>query len=157
MNRRSAIDKASLPLHSVSNAHSSASSFTLQGLDGQAYGVGGKQDKPTLINFWASWCEPCQVEAPDLKRVYEEYKGQFNLYSVNITNKDTLNDAKSFVKQYDLPFPVLLDKAGKVTDLYRVSFYPTSFIIDRNGVITSTVNIVDAKELEHLIKIAINS
>jgi thiol-disulfide isomerase/thioredoxin len=108
-----------------------APSFSIMGLDGRSYGITGQRDKPVMLNFWESWCGPCEEEAPYLKLIYEKYKDQFDIYAVNTTNKDNLESVKSFVKQYRLPFPILLDGDGNVSDLYRVTLYPTSFLIDR--------------------------
>jgi peroxiredoxin len=134
-----------------------APSFKLLGTDGRTYEVNGKRDKPVLLNFWASWCDPCQMEAPDLKAVYNKYKDQFDLYGVNVTSKDKLAEAQSFVKQYQLPFPILLDKDGKVSDQYRVNLIPTSYLIDRNGVVVEAFHVLSAGELERKIKKLIQS
>jgi thiol-disulfide isomerase/thioredoxin len=131
--------------------------FTLKDLDGKSFEVGGKRDKPMMLNFWASWCDPCEQEAPDLKLIYEKYKADFDLYTVNTTKNDELDEVKKFVKQYDLTFPVLLDLDGKVTKKFRFSFVPTSFLIDRNGVVVDVINILTAKELESRIQKLINS
>ncbi|QGQ97432.1 TlpA family protein disulfide reductase [Paenibacillus psychroresistens] len=129
-----------------------APTFQLTGLDGKSYQVGGKQDKPYMLNFWASWCGPCELEAPDLKNMYDKYKDDFNLYGINTTDKDNLDDMKKFVKQYKLPFPILLDKEGKVADLYRFNLIPTSFLVDRNGVVVDVIHILSPSELERKIK-----
>jgi peroxiredoxin len=134
-----------------------APSFKLLGMDGGNYEVNGKRNKPVMLNFWASWCDYCQLEAPDLKAVYNKYKDQFDLYGVNVTNKDKLTEAQSFVKQYQLPFPILIDKDGKVSDAYRVNLIPTSFLIDRNGVVVEVIHVLSAAELERTIKKLIKS
>jgi thiol-disulfide isomerase/thioredoxin len=133
-----------------------APSFQLEGLDGNAYKIGGKREKPMMLNFWASWCGPCELEAPDLKSIYEKYKDEFDLYGINTTNKDDIEDAKKFVKQYKLPFPILLDKDGKVSDQFRFSVIPTSFLVDRNGVVVEVIHVLSPKELERKIKKLIN-
>lgn len=133
-----------------------APTFTLTSLDGHSYEVGGKRDKPLMLNFWASWCGPCELEAPDLKNVYEKYKADFDLIGINTTDKDDLEEAKKFVEQYKLPFPILLDKDGKTAGLFRFSVIPTSFLIDRNGVVVDVIHVLAPKELERKIKMLIN-
>jgi thiol-disulfide isomerase/thioredoxin len=133
-----------------------APTFTLAGMDGKTYSVGGKRIKPLMLNFWASWCGPCELEAPDLKSVYEKYKADFDLYGINTTDKDNLKAAKKFVEQYKLPFPILLDKDGKVADQFRFSVIPTSFLIDRNGVVVEVIHVLSPRELERKIKKLIN-
>lgn len=119
-----------------------APALKLSSLDDSAtYAVDPKspQDKVLVINFWASWCGPCDVEAPDLVKLYEEYKGKIELYGVNATKYDTVRGAKDFVKEKALPFPVLMDKEGKAGDDYKVFSYPISFIVDRNGIVRQRI------------------
>ena len=128
------------------------STFTLTSLDGKSYDVGGKRDKPMMLNFWASWCGPCELEAPDLKNIYDKYKADFDLYGINMTKNDEQTEVKKFVKQYKLSFPILLDLDGKVAEKFRFNFVPTSFLIDRNGIVVDSFNVLSAKELEQRIK-----
>ncbi len=126
-----------------------APTLKLTGLDGQSYKIGGKRDKPLFINFWASWCDPCKKEAPDLVSNFVKYKDKIDLYAINSTSLDSEEDAKSFAKQYKFPFPVLLDLKGNAIDAYRVGGYPTSFLIDKNGVVQDViVGLLTPKELE---------
>lgn len=94
-------------------------------------------DKPLLLNFWASWCEPCQMEAPHLVQLYKLYEEQLDLYAINQTDMDNVADAARFAEQYALPFPVLLDEEGKVADQYYVLTIPTSILIDEQKQIVS--------------------
>ncbi|MCR8643900.1 TlpA family protein disulfide reductase [Paenibacillus sp. N1-5-1-14] len=110
-------------------------SFTLASLTGEEFKVGGERDKPLMINFWASWCGPCEKEAPDLVKLYQAYEGQFDLYAVNITQGDSMRNVRAFVDRHQFQFPVLLDKDGKISEKFRVIAIPTSFIVDKKGVI----------------------
>ncbi|WP_195571565.1 TlpA family protein disulfide reductase [Paenibacillus sp. 1001270B_150601_E10] len=113
-----------------------APSFTLQSIDGQtSYEVGGKRNKLLFLNFWASWCGPCQAEAPDLVMLYGKYKDQLDMYSVNVTSNDTVDKAKQFVDQYSFVNPVLMDVKGDVFKKYNGMAFPTNLLIDRNGVV----------------------
>lgn len=114
--------------------------FTLKGMDQQAtYKVEGKREKPLLLNFWASWCGPCKQEAPDLVRLYEKYKDQIDFYAVNITANDQPEQAAAFVKQYGLSFPILMDETGEVSTQYEIVSIPTTYFIDKNGIIRQKV------------------
>ncbi|KEQ26260.1 TlpA family protein disulfide reductase [Paenibacillus tyrfis] len=126
--------------------------FTLKGLDGGEYKVGGARDKPLMVNFWASWCGPCREEAPALKQVYDRYKGQFDLYAVNVTRGDELEAVKRFVNQAQFSFPVLLDTSGEAADAYRLLFVPTSFLIDRQGRLKEVIHVLPPDQLEDKIK-----
>lgn len=142
-----------LPEEQAAKLNFLAPSFTLQGMDGNTYTVGGKREKALLINFWASWCGPCQIEAPDLQLKYETYKNQLDIYGVNVTQLDTEEDAAAFIEGHHLTFSMMLDPEGIATSLYRVEGYPTSFLIDKNGVIRDIIlGIVSPRELERKIK-----
>ncbi|MCI3923837.1 redoxin domain-containing protein [Paenibacillus sp. TRM 82003] len=116
-----------------------APAFELDTLDGGKLGIGGKRDKPVIVNFWASWCDPCRMEAPLLSDLYEKYKDKLDIYGVNGTKYDELVSVEAFVKQYQYTFPTLLDRENDVFKLYRVPGYPTSYFIDANGVVRDIV------------------
>jgi cytochrome c biogenesis protein CcmG, thiol:disulfide interchange protein DsbE len=124
-----------------------APSFELASLDGKSnFRVGGERDKLLIVNFWAAWCGPCEQEAPDLKAIYEKHKDRLDLFAVNATKYDKLREAKDFVKEQGFVFPVLTDVSGEAEDLYKVFSFPTSFIIDRDGVIVRRIEGVISRE-----------
>jgi thiol-disulfide isomerase/thioredoxin len=125
---------------------------SMKGLDGKEYSVGGPRDKPMLLNFWASWCGPCHEEVPALKQVYERYGSGFDLYAVNVSKGDRMKDVKSFVSQYGLKFPVLLDTTGGAANDYRILFVPTSFLIDKEGRLVEIIHVLPPDELEQKVK-----
>ncbi|MEK8126328.1 TlpA disulfide reductase family protein [Paenibacillus filicis] len=125
---------------------------SLKGLDGKDYTIGGARDKPMLLNFWASWCGPCHEEVPALKAVYERYGSQFDLYAVNVSKGDRMKDVKSFVSQYGVKFPVLLDSTGGAANDYRILFVPTSFLIDKEGRLVEIIHVLPPEELEMKIR-----
>ncbi|GAA0133856.1 TlpA disulfide reductase family protein [Paenibacillus sp. YSY-4.3] len=132
---------------------SSSPSFVLNGLDGNTYKVGGERDKPVLVNFWASWCDPCKDEAPDLVKLYEKYGDRLDIYGVNVTAYDTVEKAEAFVKEYGIDFPVLLDKKEEAYKKFNGVAFPTNVLIDKNGVIQDLiVGILPPKDLEAKIK-----
>lgn len=75
---------------------------------------------------------------PELVRAYEAHKGEgFVVLAVNVTYQDSVEEAKQFVAEFNLTFPVLLDETGEVADtLYHVRGLPTSFFVDRNGLLS---------------------
>jgi cytochrome c biogenesis protein CcmG, thiol:disulfide interchange protein DsbE len=129
---------------------SAAPSFTLPSIDGKnTYEVGGNRDRALVINFWASWCGPCDMEAPDLVSLYGKYKDKVDLYAVNATKYDKLWGAKDFVKEKGFTFPVLTDAKGEAGDAYKVIAYPTSFIVDRKGKIRERIEgVISLKQWE---------
>lgn len=117
-----------------------APDFTLQTLDGQTVTLSDLRGKTVLVNLWASWCPPCKSEMPTFEKVYNDYKSQgFVILAVNATNQDTLANATEFVRQNHLTYPILLDTDGRVSQSYQLRSLPTSFFIDKNGVIREVV------------------
>ncbi|WP_010274814.1 TlpA family protein disulfide reductase [Paenibacillus senegalensis] len=129
-----------------------APSFELEAMDGEVYKVGGEKDKPILLNFWASWCGPCELEAPDFKKLFEQYGDEMDLYAVNLTQTDRMANIEEFVGRHQLPFPILLDKDGQIKDLYQVHFIPSTYLIDRHGIVIDIFHTLELKELEKRVK-----
>ncbi|MDF2680209.1 MAG: TlpA family protein disulfide reductase [Brevibacillus sp.] len=123
--------------------------FTLTGLDNQVYKVDGKRTKPVILNFWASWCGPCRMEAPDLQRLHEKYKNQVDFYGVNATNNDSPEAAAAFVQAYKLSFPIPMDVAGTVSNRYLIQAFPTTYLVDTQGVVRKKIiGMIDSATLE---------
>lgn len=129
-----------------------AASFELPDLDDEAHQIGGKGEKLIFVNFWASWCGPCELEAPDLQKLHENYGEKISMYGVNATKFDKERAARQFVEDQGFTFPILMDRPGNVTSLYKVNTFPTSFLIDGEGVIRERVNgVITYAEWERLI------
>lgn len=120
-----------------------APAFRLKGLDGQAYAfrpdAGHERQRPAVLHFWASWCEPCQEEAPQLNQWYKQYKDRIDIYSVNLTSQDRLEGINRFVEQYRVAYPVLLDEKAKAAEAYHIAVLPTAYFIDGGGTIVDRV------------------
>ncbi|CAG5088358.1 Alkyl hydroperoxide reductase/Thiol-disulfide oxidoreductase [Thermobacillus xylanilyticus] len=116
-----------------------APSFELPDLSDRTVRAGGASDKLTMINFWASWCGPCDLEAPDLQELHERHADRLLLIGVNSTKYDRERDARRFVEEHELTFPILMDRKGNVTELYKVSQFPTTLLVDKDGVIRERV------------------
>ncbi|WNS46150.1 TlpA disulfide reductase family protein [Paenibacillus sp. MMS20-IR301] len=125
-----------------------APAFILQEGD-KRYEVGGDRVKPVILNFWASWCGPCQEEAPALNKLAMKYKDVLDIYGINVTSQDYKPNAERFVKKYMLTFPVMYDLKGKVFDQYNGAVFPTNVLIDKNGVVSEIIlGVLSAEELE---------
>ena len=85
-----------------------------------------------LLNFWASWCLPCQHEAPLLESAQHQLE-RHHATVLGVTYQDTVPDASSFVKRYGLTYPSLRDVGGEVTHSYGTEALPESFLLDRSG------------------------
>ena len=120
-----------------SNAGQPAPDFTLDTLDGGQTTLSDLKGKAVLINFWASWCIPCREETPDLVKAYKAHQADgLVILGVNLTAEDSMPAIKTFVAEFQMPYPVLLDQDSKAANLYRVQGIPTSVFINRQGVIT---------------------
>ena len=117
-----------------------APDFTLDLLGGGEVTLSDLRGAPVMLNLWASWCPPCRAEMPAIQAVYQEY-GEEGLVvlAVNATNQDSESAAAAFVRDHGLTFPVPLDRDGSVSVLYALRGLPTTYFIDREGVIRSVI------------------
>lgn len=92
--------------------------------------------KVIFLDFWASWCKPCKEEFPYLINLYDNYKDSgFVVIAVNVdTDNEKINNFLSNLS-IKVPFTVITDKEGKLPDLYKLDAMPTSFLIDKKGIV----------------------
>ncbi len=147
-----------LPTETGPEAGKLAPPFTASGLDGKTYHVGGEQEKAILVNFWASWCDPCQEEAPELIKIADKYHNDLTIYGVNVTKYDNKKNAQKFINKYHIDFPVMLDPEATVFEQYKGVVFPTNVLINKHGVIQEIIlGTVSEKELEKKVKKLIQS
>lgn len=109
-----------------------APDFGLETLSGENVRLSDLRGKIVLINFWATWCEPCKIEMPFFEKLYQENKSRLEILAVNFDEPQ--QKVKQFAEEYGLSFPVLLDPGAEVQNLYRVRGYPTTFIVNEEGI-----------------------
>lgn len=122
----------------------SAPGFTLEllndGNPGRDVSLADYRGQVVMINLWATWCPPCREEMPAIEKVYQEYKDKgLVVLAINTTFQDSETDVRAFVKEYELDFPILLDRTGDVSKRYQLRGLPSTFFIDRKGVIQLVV------------------
>ena len=115
-----------------------APEFALQTLDGETLSLSDLKGQAVVLNFWASWCGPCRAEMPELEQAYREnVDGGLVVLGVNQGEQQAI--AADFVQQFGLTFPIVLDQRLQVSNLYQSNSLPTTFFIDRDGIIREHV------------------
>jgi cytochrome c biogenesis protein CcmG, thiol:disulfide interchange protein DsbE len=109
-----------------------APAFTLRRLDGQGnVSLAAYRGKAVVLNFWASWCNPCKSEAKVLQRDWTRYRDR--VVFVGIDYHDLASDARHFVDVHALTFPMLEDGSGRVTGRYGISQVPETYVVSAEG------------------------
>ena len=110
-----------------------APNFKLPGINtGNLMSLKSQRGKVVYLDFWASWCGPCRQSLPMLNELRKELRSKgFEVIAVNLD--EDKKDAQTFLKQFPVSYPVLLDPKGKVPQKYNLPGMPTSYLIDRKG------------------------
>ena len=123
------------PIATVGKA---APNFELQNLDGQLISLSSLKGKPVLGNFWATWCGPCGSEMPYLQEIHEDWSDS-GLMVLAINTGDSASEAEQFLQDHNLSLPVLLDTKNVVAPKYGIRYIPTTFFIDKDGIVRNKV------------------
>ena len=110
-----------------------APDFELESLTGEKIQLAGLSGKIVLINFWATWCGPCSLEMPAFQSRYERFSEELVILAVN--EHDTLEDIRGFMDELGLTFDAMLDIGGQVHRQYLVRGFPTSYLVDAEGIL----------------------
>jgi len=112
-----------------------APDFTVYDQNGNEVRLSDYTGKPIVLNFWASWCGPCQMEMPDFHEKYLELGGDVHFLMVNMTDgsRETVDSASAFVDKNDYAFPVFYDTAVDAAMTYGVYSLPTTYFINAKG------------------------
>ncbi|MFD1850526.1 thiol-disulfide oxidoreductase ResA [Oceanobacillus bengalensis] len=105
------------------------------------------EGKGVMLNFWGTWCKPCEAEMPYMESLYPEYKEKgVEIIAVSLDNTELVVD--NFIDKYNLTFPIPFDRTEEIRDLYKVGPIPSSFFINPEGEIVEVVD--GALSLERL-------
>ena len=110
-----------------------APDFTLTTLEGAEFRLSDELETPIVLNFWATWCGPCRRELPALQATFERFDGEVLI--VGVDQAEDPATVQKFVDELGLSFVIPLDEKTAISRRYKVVGLPTTFFIDRNGII----------------------
>ena len=125
--------------------------FTVFDSEGNEVNLSDFAGKPVVLNFWVSWCMPCQGEMPHFNKVVQE-NTDIQFMMVNVTQGDSLAEAKNFIAESGYTFPVFFDLNGEAEAAYSVYSYPRTFFLDEKGnIVTTAVGMLSEERLQNAI------
>lgn len=132
-----------------------APDFTLElfeEMGGGQFTLSENRGKVIVINFWASWCGPCRVEAPALQQVWEAYESRGDVLIVGVDYVDNTNDALGYINEFGITYPNGPDLGTRISDAYRIQGVPETFVVGKDGNIFQFIYAgVSARDLANII------
>jgi thiol-disulfide isomerase/thioredoxin len=117
-----------------------APDFVLRTLGGGATALSQQRGKVVVVNLWASWCGPCRLEMPVIEKVYVADRSRgLVVLAVNATYQNSEAAAQHFAQELGLSFPILLDSDSTVSRLYLLRALPSTYIVDRKGIVRTVI------------------
>lgn len=125
---------------------------TGEDLEGNPFTLTEQVGKVVVLNFWASWCPPCDAEIPDFNKAHEAIQGtDAMIIGINLIESDSLKDVEAKIAEHDIVYPILLDKGNTIASAYKVRNIPTTIIVNPKGIIHDVY--VGALSEEHLLQL----
>ena len=107
--------------------------YSAQSLDGKEFNLASQKGSVVLLNLWATWCEPCRFEIPELERMHGQYAPR-GLKVIGVSLDDTgVDSVKSFVTEHKMTYPIVIDPEGRIANIFQTSIIPTTVLIDKSG------------------------
>ena len=124
--------------------------FAVYDAEGQEVFLSNYRGKPVILNFWASWCGPCQSEMPAFQEKYEELGEEIHFLMINVTTgRETMETADAFIEENGYTFPVLYDSRSDAVTAYGAYALPSTYFIDAEGyAIAQATGAIDAETLQ---------
>lgn len=111
-----------------------APDFVLVDMNGEKHQLSDYRGEGVFLNFWATWCKPCEREMPYIDNAYQYYKDKgVKVLTINVGESDV--SVNNFIERHNLSFPVMIDKDGQVQTVYGINPLPITFLIDKNGIL----------------------
>ncbi len=136
------------------NDRTLAPDFAVEDKDGNTVRLSDMRGKPTIVNFWTSWCPPCKAELPDFDAAYKELGNEFNFMIVHLSQNwnDKQSDGQRYIKSEGFSFPVYYDVNGQGDAAFDKGGIPLSVFIDKDGKVVNTFNgMLSADDLRQMI------
>lgn len=108
--------------------------FDLTTYDGVAYNLADLRGQVVVINFWASWCLPCQEEADDLESIWQQYQDR-GVVMLGVAYLDTETEARGFIKRFGVTYPNGPDLQTAISQRYRIAGIPETFVVGKDGIL----------------------
>ena len=135
------------------NKPGTANDFTAYNYDKEKFTLTQMQGKPTVVNFWATWCPPCVGELPQFENAYKEYGTRINFMMVNTEDASQMRDVVNFINDNGYSFPVYYDLDYSGMKTYSINAIPVTLFIDANGnLIDKQVGAMDEATLKEKIE-----
>lgn len=131
------------------------SDFTIEDLDGNKIKLSSFYGKPTLLGFWATWCPPCNKEAPHIQSLYEAYGDRVNFVMIDSAGdgRDSPDIALDWMNEGGYSYPVYIDQTGEASKECMAYYLPTMIVLDSDGnVLTGFSGMIDEESGTRLIE-----
>jgi cytochrome c biogenesis protein CcmG/thiol:disulfide interchange protein DsbE len=113
-----------------------APDFTLTSFEGQQYTLSDFQGKVVVINFWASWCKPCEQEAADLEAAWKSYQPRGDVLFLGVDYTDTPTEALAYLERFKITYPNGPDQRTSISHAYRIRGVPETYVVGPDGKLT---------------------
>jgi cytochrome c biogenesis protein CcmG/thiol:disulfide interchange protein DsbE len=107
--------------------------FSLTSFDGETFDTGKLTGKVLVVNFWASWCDPCKVEAADMEQAWQLYKPDGDVIFLGVDYVDTEPEARGFISEFGITYPNGPDMGTRISQMFRIRGVPETYVIGKDG------------------------